>query len=1009
MSVTISVSEGDSSADDTPANDSPKGISTQLNLASLSSQSFDSLPETCPTPGSVEMCPTPGSSTSQTDDNSSVSSTNSALDSNNPSFGLNPKGKHYLIGGTLKTITCYVVFHFPHEFYSMTTKPTLMDQRALIMGYREFFTAEQLLDSIVLYCKALVEKNVPDPFELGEAAEKISQVQGLRSASSSSLNNLEAKYEEASVYQLRAVDFLDMWMLVAPLDLSSFGRAYGKILEFVTENSDAETIQRFKLKLIRNRAVSRVAPRSGSAIGLSGSGVKQTRFGISKSASTGVMPKTTLLGKSGSSNAISTKSKSSRKEKSLLRLSSSVLSTHLNQYGWQPFLKVEPSEFIKNAWNKKNKDEIAPNLSRLAKQFNQISFWVATSIVRESSAKKRAKLIKFFIKVAVNLRQMSDFNSLMQVLSGMNNSSVQRLKKTWQQLSHKYHEQFDMLDELMDPRRSYATYKLALSRIEPNHSCFPYLAPILRDLTFANDGNPAYLDAEKSRINYQKIQIVGSSIYKVLRYTSNPHQFNTDEKVLAQLDQVTWCVDDDLHALSMQREPPASGVLPSISDEINVADILNDPALQGKKTTQSATSANDDDDDVRSTASQDPEDPSNWDCEQVLRWLSDVQCNSSKEVLKRHAVNGKKLLTLDARELQKLGLMRLGPRKRLAKEISRLKAHRQIMATKRAECKRVSAAPAASSSQTAPTKRKDQSSPENWAPRHVQAWIRSLDYDDLTSLFSDVDGPRLLKIDTAQQLSDLGINKLGVRKRILKALAILKEVGHSGSYSFKSLNQWTTQDVGRWMESEGFGEHVSEFLSNGIDGPVLSELYDNDLILLGVLQLGRRKTFRRKVSLVRKHYNNSGVVLKNASELSSNNSGGASSSSSSSSMLTTSALRTRRRSIYSRPGDTSDDDFALSSDSGSDLSSSDGSSLSSDDEFNSNWITFKCFYQSEYKMLKLQLPVTAYRLRRRITREFERGIRFKTSSNQYISTDDDLQEILQNNPMLVELYLEKKL
>ena len=41
------------------------------------------------------------------------------------------------------------------------------------------------------------------------------------------------------------------------------------------------------------------------------------------------------------------------------------------------------------AWNKKNKEERAPNIVELTKRFNQVSNWVATEILREEKVAAR--------------------------------------------------------------------------------------------------------------------------------------------------------------------------------------------------------------------------------------------------------------------------------------------------------------------------------------------------------------------------------------------------------------------------------------------------------------------------------------------------------------------------------------------------------------------------------------------------------------------------------------------
>lgn len=87
---------------------------------------------------------------------------------------------------------------------------------------------------------------------------------------------------------------------------------------------------------------------------------------------------------------------------------------------------MTPAEFQDNAWQGPEKEQLAPHLSKLAKRFNQVSFWVATEVVTaEDYGTSPSKTLRFFCKVLGHLRELCNFNGLMAVLAGLNNASVQ--------------------------------------------------------------------------------------------------------------------------------------------------------------------------------------------------------------------------------------------------------------------------------------------------------------------------------------------------------------------------------------------------------------------------------------------------------------------------------------------------------------------------------------------------------------------------------------------------------
>lgn len=142
---------------------------------------------------------------------------------------------------------------------------------------------------------------------------------------------------------------------------------------------------------------------------------------------------------------------------------------------------------------------------------------MATEIVQAKSLKEQLKIVKKFIQVAAGTASiphttavkeltrpfferaleclaLSNFNSFMEILSGLNNSSVQRLKNLWevcrhcflrctfecslllfidrQNLSTKYETKFSELEAMMGTKQNFRQYRQELnSRPLP---AFPY-------------------------------------------------------------------------------------------------------------------------------------------------------------------------------------------------------------------------------------------------------------------------------------------------------------------------------------------------------------------------------------------------------------------------------------------------------------------------------------------------------------------------------------------------------
>ncbi|ELR19622.1 RasGEF domain containing protein [Acanthamoeba castellanii str. Neff] len=147
---------------------------------------------------------------------------------------------------------------------------------------------------------------------------------------------------------------------------------------------------------------------------------------------------------------------------SLLDLKSEDIARELTMDEFELYCGVEPREFLGQAWQKERKAELAPNLTRLIERFNKIGYWVATEVLTKHDVKVRVKYIKKFIKIAFRCYECNNFNAIMQILSGLNNSSVKRLKDTWEALGERSKKKMEELESLMEPQSNFKNYRTVL-------------------------------------------------------------------------------------------------------------------------------------------------------------------------------------------------------------------------------------------------------------------------------------------------------------------------------------------------------------------------------------------------------------------------------------------------------------------------------------------------------------------------------------------------------------------
>lgn len=148
------------------------------------------------------------------------------------------------------------------------------------------------------------------------------------------------------------------------------------------------------------------------------------------------------------------------------------------------FQRIKTAECLNKAWQSTDQ---APNIHHVTDLHNRISCWCGSLILQQGDPKSRANVLKYFIKVATELRTLNNFASMASIIAGLNLSPISRLKQSWAQLSEKLLKEWGMLEKLFDSTKNFARYKELLKMINP--PCVPFFAFYQTSLVFIEDGN----------------------------------------------------------------------------------------------------------------------------------------------------------------------------------------------------------------------------------------------------------------------------------------------------------------------------------------------------------------------------------------------------------------------------------------------------------------------------------------------------------------------------------------
>lgn len=152
------------------------------------------------------------------------------------------------------------------------------------------------------------------------------------------------------------------------------------------------------------------------------------------------------------------------------------------------FCSILPEELLASQWMK-NGGVNAPNVKAMSSLSTDLSNLVADTILQYSEIKKRAAVIKQWIKVASQCLELHNYDGLMAIICSLNSSTISRLKKTWDILSPKRREMLRNLQKIVEPAQNNKVLRTRLYDHVP--PCLPFLGMYLTDLTFVDIGNPA--------------------------------------------------------------------------------------------------------------------------------------------------------------------------------------------------------------------------------------------------------------------------------------------------------------------------------------------------------------------------------------------------------------------------------------------------------------------------------------------------------------------------------------
>ncbi|KAJ3452337.1 guanine nucleotide exchange factor [Anaeramoeba flamelloides] len=227
------------------------------------------------------------------------------------------------------------------------------------------------------------------------------------------------------------------------------------------------------------------------------------------------------------------------------------LARQITLYTHHLYSKFKTNELFDKSWTRRNKKEIAPNIIQLIGRFNFLADWASTLILGENELKLRIKSLSRVITLANELLKLNNFNDMFSIISGLQNSAVIRLDRTFKRLPKKIKKIYQELDSLTDV--SQGCKKLMDLTKKSTPPTVPYLAEYLKVLLYIDD-LPDKVD--NGLINWRKRMRMFEVVTEIKKFQIVGYNFHFINKIKKLFFEQVNLTEDEMWERSCIILPP---------------------------------------------------------------------------------------------------------------------------------------------------------------------------------------------------------------------------------------------------------------------------------------------------------------------------------------------------------------------------------------------------------------------------------------------------------------------
>lgn len=253
------------------------------------------------------------------------------------------------------------------------------------------------------------------------------------------------------------------------------------------------------------------------------------------------------------------------------------------------YRKVQCSEMVGSVWTKAGKETNSPNLLKMIHFSTKITRWVSKTIMEINNLNERLAAMSRAIEIMLVMKQLNNFNGLLEFVAAFHSAAVHRLNFTREALSDNFSKSLAECMEMCDSRLMNMFERL--QSIDP--PCVPFFGTFLTNILKTEEGNPHLLPNQPEHfklINFSKRRKVVEIILQVQQYQNQHYNLKVVPEIrdfFINLDPIGGKTDkefrDHLFHSSLKVEPREVERPPKFPKVFSEKEIKSPGIVAGKR------------------------------------------------------------------------------------------------------------------------------------------------------------------------------------------------------------------------------------------------------------------------------------------------------------------------------------------------------------------------------------------------------------------------------------------